>query len=111
MLTPFAGWIHDTRMVRNPLDHEIDDWIQRNGHITTKGRRALRRAQFALPPGPVEKRRGIQGRLPIDTIRRARNALARASMMHNAGDLSARELAHVQRAVHQTWPSIHVSPR
>src|SRR4029077_18516170 len=35
---------------------------ERNHHITTAGRRALKRSQFALPPGPEEKRRGIKGR-------------------------------------------------
>jgi hypothetical protein len=79
---------------------------ERNHHITTSGRRALRREQFALPPGPEEKRRGIKGRLPIDTIGRAHSALARASMMHNQGTISARELAEARRAVHRAWPSI-----
>jgi hypothetical protein len=81
---------------------------ERDHHITTVGRRALRREQFALPPGPEEKRRGIKGRLPIDTIKRARSALARASMMHNDGTISARELAEARRAVHRTWPSIEI---
>lgn len=39
---------------------------ERDGKITTAGRLVLRREQFALPPGPEEKRRGIKGRLPID---------------------------------------------
>lgn len=79
---------------------------ERDHHITTSGRRALTRAQFALPPGPEEKRRGIKGRLPIDTSKRARSALTRASMMHNEGHLSASELAEARRAVHRAWPSI-----
>jgi hypothetical protein len=79
---------------------------ERNHHITTSGRRVLRREQFALPPGPKERRRGIKGRLPIDTIGRAHSALARASMMRNQGTISARELAEARRAVHRAWPSI-----
>lgn len=81
---------------------------ERDRHITTAGRRALSRAQFALPPGPEQKRRGIQGRLPIDTLKRARSALARASMMHNDRHISARELAEARRAVHRAWPSIEI---
>lgn len=81
---------------------------ERDHHITTAGRRALKRRQFALPPGPEEKRRGIKGRLPIDDIERARAALARASMMHHQGTITARELAQARQAVHRAWPSIHI---
>jgi hypothetical protein len=81
---------------------------ERDHHITTAGRRALKPSQFALPPGPEEKRRGIKGRLPIDEIGRARSALARASMMHHQGHLSARQLASVRRKIHAVWPSIEV---
>lgn len=80
---------------------------ERDHHITTAGRRALSREQFALPPGPSEKRRGIKGRLPIDTLKRARSALARASMMHHKGHITARDLDEARRAVHRAWPSIH----
>jgi hypothetical protein len=79
---------------------------ERDHHITTSGRRALDRDQFALPPGPEEKRRGIGGRLPIDTIERARNALQRASQMQKRGHISAGQLAEIRRAVHRAWPSI-----
>jgi hypothetical protein len=82
---------------------------ERDHHITTAGRRALERSQFALPPGPEEKRRGIKGRLPIDKIKRAKNALTRASMMHHQGHITARELAEARRAVHKAWPSIGTS--
>ena len=81
---------------------------ERDHHITTAGRRALHHDQFALPPGPEERRRGIKGRLPIDSIMRARNALTRASMMRNRGTLSAKDLAKVRRAVHRAWPSIEI---
>ena len=81
---------------------------ERNHHITTAGRRALSAAQFALPPGPEEKRRGIKGQLPIDTLKRARSALARASMMHHDGSISARELEEARRKVHAAWPSIEI---
>jgi len=81
---------------------------ERDHHITTAGRRALTASEFALPPGPSEKRRGIKGRLPIDTLKRARNALARAAQMKKSGDLSAGQLAAVRRKVHAAWPSIDV---
>ena len=81
---------------------------ERGHHITTSGRRALSTAKFALPPGPEERRRGIKGRLPIDTIQRARSALARASMMHHEGNLSARQLAAARRKIHRAWPSIEI---
>jgi hypothetical protein len=81
---------------------------ERDHHITTTGRRALSREQFALPPGPEEKRRGINGRLPIDTIKRARNALTRAAQMHKRRHISAAQLAEARRAVHREWPSIEV---
>ena len=79
---------------------------ERDHHITTSGRRALGREKFALPPGPEEKRRGILGRLPIDTLRRARNALARASQMRERGHITAGQLAEVRRAVRRAWPTI-----
>lgn len=81
---------------------------ERDHHITTAGRRALKRGQFALPPGPEEKRRGIKGRLPIDDIDRARNALTRASQMKKRGTISAGQLAAARRAVHKAWPSIEI---
>lgn len=81
---------------------------ERDHHITTTGRRALERSQFALPPGAEEKRRGIKGRLPIDDIERARAALARASMMHHRGDITAQQLKQARRAVHRAWPSIKI---
>jgi hypothetical protein len=81
---------------------------ERDHHITTAGRRALERGKFALPPGPEEKRRGIKGRLPIDTYNRAKNALQRASQMRKRGHLSAQQLAEVRRAVHRAWPSIEI---
>jgi len=124
-------------MARRGTHRELNDWLDRHGygyarkkgagvvespvtgreifaakerdhHITTRGRLALTREQFALPPGPEEKRRGIKGQLPIDTIKRARSALARASMMHNDGTITARELDEARRAVHRAWPSIEV---
>ena len=89
-----------------PTGREVFAAHERDHHITTSGRRALSREQFALPPGPEQKRRGIAGRLPIDTIKRARNALARAAQEHKRGDITAAQLAEAQRAVHRTWPSI-----
>jgi hypothetical protein len=97
---------HARKIRQEPTGREVFAAHERDHHITTSGRRALARAQFALPPGPEEKRRGIAGRLPIDTIKRARNALARAAQEHKRGDITAAQLAEAQRAVHRTWPSI-----
>jgi hypothetical protein len=97
------------RMVESPTGREIYAAKERDHHITTHGRQTLSADQFALPPGPEEKRRGIKGRLPIDTVKRARNALARAAQMKKHGHLSASELATVKRKVHAHWPSIESS--
>lgn len=70
----------------------------------------LGREQFALPPGPEEKRRGIKGRLPIDTLKRARNALARAAQMRRRDDLTAGQLTAIQHRVNRAFPEIHVEP-
>lgn len=83
---------------------------ERDHHITTAGRLALSREQFALPPRPEEKRRGIKGRLPIDTLKRARNALARAKQMQKRGDITVRQLNLVQHRINRAFPEIHVSP-
>jgi hypothetical protein len=99
--SPHARIIHQP-----PTGRAIFAAHERNHHITTSGRRALDRTQFALPPGPEEKRRGIKGRLPIDTIERARNALQRASQMQKHEHITAGQLAEVRRAVHHAWPSI-----
>lgn len=121
-------------MARRGVDHELNAWLERHGyrpsharviespvtgrpvfaaherdgHITTRGRRALTRSQFALPPGPEEKRRGIKGRLPIDDIERARSALGRAKQMYKRGHISAREFAQARSAVHKAWPSMDI---
>lgn len=91
-----------------PTDRPVFAAHERDHHITTSGRRALDREQFALPPGPEEKRRGIAGRLPIDTIARARNALQRASQMEKRGHITAGQLTEVRRMVHRAWPTIAV---
>lgn len=95
------------RMIESPVTgREVFAAHERDHHITTRGRRALEREQFALPPGPEEKRRGIKGRLPIDTVARARNALARAAQMKKHGHISVAQLATVRRKIHAAWPSI-----
>jgi hypothetical protein len=95
-------------MTQSPTGREVFSAKERHHHITTHGRQTLHADQFALPPGPEEKRRGIKGRLPIDTILRARNALARASQMKKHGHISTGQLAAVKRKVHAAWPSIEV---
>lgn len=104
------GYHHSHKKIHQaPTGRFVFAEHERDHHITTSGRRALSRGQFALSPGPEERRRGIKGRLPIDTKKRARNALTRASMMHHDGHISARELATVRGAVHRAWPSIEIS--
>lgn len=105
---PSSTHQHASRKIhQEPTGRPVFAAHERDHHITTSGRRALERDQFALPPGPAEKRRGIKGRLPIDTIKRARAALTRASMMRHKGHITARELEEARRSVHRAWPSIH----
>jgi hypothetical protein len=103
---PSSRMAHAKVIRQKPTGRLVFAAHERDHHITTAGRRALKRSQFALPPGPEEKRRGIRGRLPIDKIERAQNALNRASMMRNQGHITARELEKARRAVHRAWPSI-----
>jgi hypothetical protein len=101
---------HARMIHQEPTGREVFAAHERDHHITTSGRRALGEGKFALPPGPEEKRRGIKGRLPIDTLARARNALARAAQMKKSGHLSAAQLATVRRKIHAAWPSIEIEP-
>ena len=71
---------------------------EKGGKITTAGRRALSRSQFALPDGD---RPGVAGTYPIDTKARARNALARV-----AAHGTAEEKAEVRRKVKAKYPDI-----
>jgi hypothetical protein len=102
----YTGKAGARKIHQAPTGREVFAAHERDHHITTSGRRALTRAQFALPPSAEQKRRGIKGRLPIDTIKRARSALSRASMEHNAGTISAHDLAEARAAIHRAWPSI-----
>ena len=79
---------------------------ERDGHITTAGRRALPEHLYALPPGPEEVRRGILGRVPFDTYLRARAALSRLSMMRHQGTIGQRELDRARHRVLTHWPQI-----
>ena len=101
---------HARMIHQEPTGRAVFAAHERDHHITTAGRRSLKESAFALPPGPEEKRRGIKGRLPIDTLTRARNALARAAQMKKSGHLSGGQLATVRRKVRAAWPSIEVEP-
>ena len=103
---PYA---HAAIVHQEPTGRPVFAAHERHHHITTSGRRALGRDQFALPPGPEEHRRGIAGRLPIDTLKRARNALTRAAQMKRHEHITASELAAAKHAVHRAWPSIAIS--
>lgn len=96
------------RVIRQaPTYREVYAAHERDHHITTSGRRALPARMFALPPGPDEERRGIAGRVPFDVEGRARSGLARLSMMHHRGEITARELDRARRRILARWPSIH----
>lgn len=99
---------HARKIRQEPTGREVFAEHERDHHITTAGRRALTHSQFALPPGPEERRRGIKGRLPIDTYKRAKSALARLSMMEHRGHISAGQHAEGRRAVHKAWPEIEI---
>jgi len=106
-----SGRSHKGKKIESPVTgREVFAAHERDGHITTRGRRSLRKSQFALPPTAEQKRRGIKGRLPIDTIERARNALARAAQMKKRGEITGRQLTLIQHRVNRAFPKIHVSP-
>lgn len=74
---------------------------ERMAKLTAARRRALPRSDFALPgkgAGPEGKG---SGSYPIDTTRRARNALSRVSQHGSPG-----EKATVRAAVHRKYPGI-----
>lgn len=79
---------------------------ERHHHLTTSGRRALPASLFALPPTAKERARGIAGRVPFDTIQRARSGLARLSMMAHLGHITASQAATGRRKILKHWPSI-----
>jgi hypothetical protein len=79
---------------------------ERHHHITTSGRRALPASLFALPPTDKEIRRGIAGRVPFDTKRRAKSALARLSMMLHKRHITAAQRDAGRRKILAYWPSI-----
>lgn len=62
--------------------------------LTARGRRMILLRNFALPGR----------RYPINTIARARNALARVAQHGTPA-----EQTKVKKAVHNKWPSIEVS--
>jgi hypothetical protein len=88
-------------------DGEEDEGIpefKRGGRISAAQRRALPSSSFALPgkgKGPEGKGAGSY---PIDTPRRARNALARG-----AQHASPEKLATIKRKVKAKYPGIEVS--
>ncbi len=79
---------------------------EHDGHITTFGRKHLNKHEFALPPNPEEKERGEKGSYPIDTIARARNALARVAQFGTPA-----EQEEVRAKVHKKYPQINLSKR
>lgn len=95
------------RVVRQPPTYRpVYAAHERDHHITTSGRRALPASLFALPPGPAEVRRGIAGRVPFDTIKRARSGLSRLGMMRHRGEIDARALRRARGRILAHWPSI-----
>ena len=74
-----------------------------DGSITTIGRRRLNRNQFALPPGPEEKRRGIKGRYPINERDRAQAALGYSTRF-----ATPQERGKVIEAIHERYPDMEI---
>lgn len=71
--------------------------------LSYSARKHLPRGQFALKGSAAGKARGAKGSYPIDTIARARNALARVSQFGTAA-----QKATVRAAVHRKYPSIKI---
>lgn len=70
--------------------------------LTVASRRRMSRGSFALPRDK-DTPKGVPGRYPIDTLKRARNALARG-----AQHATRTEYAKIKAAVRRAWPSIEV---
>jgi hypothetical protein len=71
-------------------------------------RKALPRGSYVYGPSSSVGGKGRKA-YPIDTKKRARNALARAAQSHTGGTY-----AKVERAVNRKWPSIatrHHTPK
>ena len=76
---------------------------EKAGRITTAGRRALPASEFGLPDG---RRPGTAGDYPIDTVARARNALARSAQAVKHGRMSGATRRGIHRRVCAKYPSI-----
>lgn len=74
---------------------------EKEGKLTTAGRVALPKKEFALPPSPKAKASGEKGSYPIPDKAHARNALARVAQ-HG----SAEQQAEVRRKVHEKYPEM-----
>jgi hypothetical protein len=76
---------------------------EKQGKLTTAGRTALARSQYALPPD-ADTPPGQKGRYPIDTPERARSALARVE-----ANGTPAEKKKVLAAVHRRYPQMQMA--
>jgi len=74
--------------------------------ITASKRQSLKSSQFALPGKGTGKGGKGPGSYPIDTRKRARNALARGAQHASSG-----ELATIRRKVHAKYPGIKIAQK
>lgn len=92
---------------KNPkTGRQIGTKTEKEGKLTTAGRLAMNRTDFALAPGQAEKASGQKGRFPIHDAAHARNAVARAAQGVKAGTLTTSEAATVKKAVARKYPAI-----
>jgi len=74
---------------------------EKDGKLTTAGRVALPKKEFALPPGKEQQASGEKGRYPIPDKAHARAALSRVSA-HGTPE----EKRKVEAAVKRKFPGI-----
>ena len=65
-------------------------------------------SEFAFPSGGEGPAGRGAGAMPIDTLGRARNAIATAHGAHGATPLSGGKLETLERKVHARYPSIEI---
>ena len=77
---------------------------EKGGKLTTAGRIALPKKEFALPPSEKAKASGEKGSYPIPDKAHAKNALSRVSQFG-----TSEEKAKVRAAVKRKYPDIKQS--
>lgn len=80
----------------------------RGGRLSAAERRAMPSSDFAFPHGGEGPKGRGAGAMPIDTVGRARNALATAHGAHGASKLSGAKLHTLEAKVHRKYPGIAI---